>query len=226
MKEQISWEEAGRGAAQVGAATVAFALWHSFLCARGTKERVQSLLGERRGKGLYRLGFNLQALACTGALALWILSRPHRLLYDAKAPIRLGLWAGQVASLAVCLSALWAIGARRFSGLHSLQHLSEGREQVFEPEAQGPPLDDGGQVDSRGVFRWSRHPLEWAPMLVLWLSPTLKTNWLAFTALGTAYSLWGARHEEERLERVSGDSFREYQQQAAFFVGLPAEPQE
>ena len=198
--------EARRGMVEIGAATVGFALWHSFLCSLPVKTRLTDALQKR---GLtYRLFFNLQSAVTFGALILWILTRPKRTIYRFEKWKKLPFWLGQLTFLAICL---WSVA-----------HLQPARfllgQSDDEPDAQGPNIHQNGKIEADGPFRWSRHPLEWAPMLLLFSTPHLKTNWLAFNVLGTIYSLFGALHEEKRLERASKNYVR-YQKQVGFFFG-------
>ncbi|MDF2439271.1 MAG: NnrU protein, partial [Abditibacteriota bacterium] len=158
------WPAARRGMLHIAAATTAFALWHSLLCSRVAKEGAQRWLGERRGKALYRLFFNAQSFPTSGALVLFILRQPARTLYDQRGTARVACWFGQAACLLIGWHALHDIGPNHFAGLESLQKLRDDKPFI-EPEAQGPPLEPDKRVRVTGVYRWSRHPLEWAPIL-------------------------------------------------------------
>lgn len=207
MTQDDNWADARRGMMEIGAATVGFALWHSFLCALPVKKALTDALQSR---GLtYRLFFNLQSFVTVGALAAWILTRPKRTIYNAQGWKKFPFWLGQIGFLSVCL---WSVA-----------HLQPARfllgEKSDEPDAQGPNVHQNGQIEARGPFAWSRHPLEWGPMLLLFCTPHLKTNWLVFNALGLLYSFLGALHEEKRLEKIAPKPFARYQKQVGFFFG-------
>jgi hypothetical protein len=192
-------------------ATLGFGAWHSLLSARSIKNVAIRVLGERRGRGWYRLAFNAQSLVTTGALVWFVISRPQRPLYHVPMPFRALNWAAQAACL---LTAVWSVkelGPKRFLGIQGVQDVSSGQNPVVEPETQTPHFDEESFVDEapeRGPYRWSRHPLEWAPLGLLWLTPTLKTNWLAFNVAATIYMIVGAYHEERLLLNRGGDGFR------------------
>ena len=50
-----------------------------------------------------------------------------------------------------------------------------------------------------GPFRITRHPLNLATPVVLWLNPTMTTNLATLSAVSTAYFLLGSIREEVRL---------------------------
>jgi hypothetical protein len=86
-----------------------------------------------------------------------------------------------------------------------------------EPEAQGPALDAEGKQRAGGPFAWSRHPLNFAPVILFWLTPRMTTNHLAFSAAATAYLVLGSLHEETRLRQAYGVEYAAYQNSGARF---------
>lgn len=224
MKDEHSmseWVKARRGMGRIAAATTVFSLWHSLLCSRQAKESAAKLLGERRGRALYRLFFMAQSFLTSGALVLFILKQPSRTLYDRRGVARVVSWMGQAACLFLGWRASHDLGPRHFTGLESLQQLRDDLT-ITEAEAQGPSREPDNQLRVTGVYRWSRHPLEWTPILLLWLTPRLNTNWLAFNVLAALSSWLGAIHEEKRLLQKSPQSFAQYQKQVSFLIGKPS----
>lgn len=222
LKPEVPRSDAARGMAKIGAATLLFAAWHSLLCSDGAKETARALLGERRGTGFYRAGFMAQSALSTGALVLYLLRQPHRTIYRARGALKLAGWAGQLASGIVFALALGELDKPKFLGLKGVNQAQNPEGNIEEAQAQGPELeDDDATVRASGVFRYSRHPLEWAPIALLFCSPKMKTNWLAFDILAAIYSVVGALHEEKRLLRQSPTAYAKYQKQVPFFCGKP-----
>jgi protein-S-isoprenylcysteine O-methyltransferase Ste14 len=218
--------DAGRGMAKIAAATAVFALWHSLLCSDGAKSFARKLLGARRGTGLYRAFFMAQSVVTSGALILFVLLQPHRVLYRASGRWKWLGWGGQAASLGIALWAFRDLDQARFIGIQGVRALKEG-EAITEAQAQGPEIEEDGRVHARGVFRFTRHPIEWAPVGLLFSTPVMKTNWLAFDLLAAIYMFFGALHEETRLLRKGGENYAKYQKQVPFFFGKPKnEPSE
>lgn len=203
-------------------ATLGFGAWHSLLCARVVKDTAIRVLGERGGRGWYRLGFNAQSLVTTGALVWFVVSRPQRPLYSVPMPFRILNWAAQATCLLIAMWSVKELGPKRFLGIQGAQDVLSGQNPVVEPETQTPHFDEESFVvdePERGPYRWSRHPLEWAPLGLLWITPTLKTNWLAFNLAATIYMIIGAWHEERLLENRGGEGFRAYRERVGFVFG-------
>lgn len=208
---------------RVGVATLSFALWHSLLCSDAAKNRARIWLGARRGTAFYRAFFMAQSALTTGALLLYIFKQPQRTLYEARGWKRILGWSAQLGALGVFALGLRELDKAKFLGLQSVRdfnHNAPVAQDQAQPQAQGPELENDGTVRATGIFRFSRHPLEWAPALLLFASPTMKTNWLVFDVLAAIYSFVGALHEEKRLLRQS-PHYALYQKQVAFFWGKP-----
>lgn len=214
---QTSWREARRGMLRAGGATLLFAGWHSLLCSNGAKNAARRCLGARRGTGIYRAFFIAQALPTAIGLFFTVWQQPHRVLYEARGKVKWLAWLVQAGALACALAAFFTFDKPKFLGLKGVAEL--GHElPLDEAQAQGPELEPDGQIRARGVFAYSRHPLEWALALVFLATPKMKTNWLAFGVLNTLYSYLGALHEEKRLLRHS-QHYAAYQKQVKFFLG-------
>ncbi len=214
-----SWQDARRGMTEIGAATLIFALWHSFLCSDGAKNRARVVFGVRRGAAFYRAFFMAQSALTSGALVFFIFSQPHRVLYRARGwKLCLG-WAGQAGALGIFALGMLELDQAKFLGIQGVRDFKNDAS-IAEAQAQGPELEDDGAIRASGIFRYSRHPLEWAPALLLLASPVMKTNWLIFDVLTLVYSYLGALHEEKRLARQT-PNYAAYQKRVAFLFGKP-----
>jgi len=205
--DDASWPKARQGMFQIVSATVAFALWHSLLCSLPAKQRLTPLL-QKRGV-TYRLFFMVQSAVTFGALLGLIFTRPTRTIYRFTGALKLLFLGLQALCAIVCAWSVLSLSPKRFFF---------GRGEV-EPEAQGPELTGEGKIEVSGPFRWSRHALEWFPILTLFFTPHLKTNWLAFNLLGAIYSVVGAIHEEKRLDERGGAAYARYKKQVGFWFG-------
>jgi hypothetical protein len=114
------------------------------------------------------------------------------------------------------------VGQRRIAGLESLLAWLGNGPVPPEPEAQGPALDDEGKIHASGPFAWSRHPLNFAPLPILWLWPPMTTSLLAFNTAATIYLVVGSLHEETRLREAFGDDYDAYLNSGVpFYIPVP-----
>jgi hypothetical protein len=114
------------------------------------------------------------------------------------------------------------VGIRRITGLDSLLAWLGDGPVPPEPEAQGPALDAEGRRHALGPFARSRHPLNFAPLPVLWLWPRMTTSLLAFNTAATIYFVIGSLHEEARLRDAYGDDYDAYRTSGVpFYVPIP-----
>jgi protein-S-isoprenylcysteine O-methyltransferase Ste14 len=168
------------------------------------------VIGERERNALYRPFYLVQSFVTLGALAWYVRRQPTRVLWDVRGPGRWAMRAGQVASLGWAVWAASEIGLGRVFGVTSLTaYARRDRHVPKEPEAQGP-AEREGRMYVEGPFRWSRHPLNFAPIPIFWLNPTMTTRLLTFTIASTAYFFLGSLHEEHRLKQAYGEPYRHY----------------
>lgn len=212
-----------RSMLKVAAATTAFGIVHSALASSFAKQAAAELCGTRNRNGLYRAFYSGQSLVTLGMLAEYIRRQPNLQLYRIEGPLAAAMHAAQVGSLIYMAAAASQIGICRMLGGECLFNwVSDGPTEP-EPAGQGPALDRRGQDHAAGPFVWSRHPLNFAMVPLLWLWPRMTTNLLVFNTVTTAYLVIGSLHEELRLREAYGDDYEAYQNSGvAFFVPLPS----
>jgi methanethiol S-methyltransferase len=209
---------------RVFAAVWLFAGWHSLLASRPAKRQFGRWFGARQRSGLYRAFYNLQSALTLTALLVYLRGLPDRELYQVPAPLGPLLRLGQAAGLVFATAAAVEIGVARVTGLSPLLAWLRGQKKVApEPEAQGPAPDAvradacgdpeyaAGALRAGGPFRYSRHPLNLAPLPVFWLTPHMTLKRLAFNLAATVYMVLGSLHEEQRLLAAYGRRYRAYQ---------------
>jgi protein-S-isoprenylcysteine O-methyltransferase Ste14 len=213
-----------RGFLKVCAATVIYGLVHSALASRKTKQTAREWIGPRYRNALYRPFYLLQSLVTMFLLVAYIRRQPGKTLYhihgSAAVPFRLGQWGGIVWAV----YGAYEVGLLEILGIRPLWQLLLGEESIApEPEAQGPSLNAEGALRIKGPFRYSRHPLNLVPFIILWLNPRQTTNLLAYNAVSTIYLILGSIHEESRLRTAYGDAYRQYEKGPVpfYFPKLP-----
>lgn len=192
-----------------GVATAVYGLLHSLLAAQRTKEAAARWMGHRHRAGLYRPLYIAQSLISFGALALYFRTLPREPVYEVTGGPAWAMRAGQGAAVVWAVLAAGAVGFGDITGLRGLGRWLTRNDPAVEPEAQGPAPGDGG-MRVRGPFRYSRHPLNFAPLPIFWLQPTLTTRLLGFNLVASVYLVLGSIHEEQRLEARYGERYRRY----------------
>lgn len=170
---------------------------HSLLAAH----RVKALAAYRFGAGayrrFYRLFFSAAAVVTTLPLLALPFLLPDRPLYRIPAPwVYLSLLLQGAAALAL-LAGVLQTGLLRFLGF----------AQALDPNS---PASAEKLVVS-GLYRWVRHPLYTAALVLIWLLPVMTWNLLALNIGLTAYLLIGTIYEERKLVAQFSEEYKEYQ---------------
>jgi len=209
-----------KGFFKTAAATIVYAAVHSFFASRTAKETVGRTLGVRHRNGAYRSFYLLQSAGTMLILIGYVRRQPGRLIVNARGLASVPFRLIQLAGICWAAAAAYEVGFREILGVRPLISLLRCAETILpEPEAQGPNLQ-GTEMGVRGPFRLSRHPLNLAPLPVLWFNPRVSTNLLAYNVISTVYLVLGSINEERRLEARYGQAYRDYQQSAVPFYLL------
>lgn len=203
---------------KVFAAVLLFAVVHSGFASLTAKRFAAQVFGVTARNRFYRLFYLLQSIVTFLVLGAYLRTVPSVELYRVEGPLRWLMHVGQGLGVLWAFLAAYQIGIPRVLGITAFR--SGG--VVAEPQAQGPALDEEGLRRNAGPFAWSRHPLNFAPLPILWLWPTMGTTFLAFNVVATIYLVLGSLHEEHRLRATYGDEYRNYQRNGtAFFIPWP-----
>jgi NnrU protein len=208
-------------AGRVVAMSVLWALIHSLFASKQAKDLTRRVAGPRYRNGLYRVAYNVQAVASLVWAARWFSRLPDRELYRAKPPLSWLLRVGQAASLGVLLSGVRVIGVMDFAGVTRLRGFLFGLDLGPEPEAQGPPINIDGEVVEEGTFRFTRHPGNLGAMGFFLLLPRMTTNRAVLTVLVALYVVLGSMHEEHRLRAAYGAAYERYRRSVPFLIPRP-----
>jgi protein-S-isoprenylcysteine O-methyltransferase Ste14 len=175
---------------------VSIAIWgalHSFQASLFLKSRVQSWFGPAAMR-FYRLAYNLFAVLSFAPIIWLVLKLPDQPLYRVPAPWSYILLLGQALAALMLLIGVFQTDILSFMGLR----------QVFEGERRSALVTEG-------LYKYVRHPLYTAGLLMIWLAPAASINSLTVFLGLTAYILLGAWFEERKLLREFGEAYAEYQ---------------
>lgn len=182
-----------------------WSLLHSLLAADRVKALLSRRLGGRYTRG-YRLAYNLISVVTLALLMAVAAAEPGTVLYRIPAPWVLLTLAVQAAASLTILIALGQTGLPAFLGLRQLTQ---------------PDPEPSAELQVSGVYRWIRHPLYTAGLLVIWLSPVITESLLVLYLGFTLYIGLGSRIEERRLEARFGEAYKRYRQEVPAFVPVP-----
>ena len=104
------------------------------------------------------------------------------------------------------------IGFLKFAGVPNIVALISGQSFVpIELEGQGPIQTSPDKMKITGPFRFSRHPLNFGMIPIIWLMPRMTVNLAAFNLITTVYLIVGSVHEEKRFVETYGQAYIDYQ---------------
>lgn len=186
---------------------LAVALWgalHSKLATPRVKQWLSRRLGSSADRS-YRLLYNLVA----AATLLPVLAIPARIpgptLYQILSPWVFVTTAVQVIAVLVILMVLLQTGASSFLGIR----------QLFSTQGTA------ARLMVSGFYRWVRHPLYTAALVLIWLTPVMTSSTLILFLGFTLYIIIGSRYEERQLVADFGESYQEYRLKIPAFIPRP-----
>jgi len=185
----------------------AYSVVHSLLASLGVKRRVRARFGPGVDR-VYRLGYNLFAIVSFLPVLAILAWRPGALIYRLDLPWAAVAIAGQLSALALLAVGVLQTDAWSFLGLRQLAQAGET-----------PP-----RLVVTGLYRWVRHPLYTAGLLLLWCSPMMTTSLLALYLALTVYVIIGSRLEERRLLAEFGPAYAEYRADVPALIPQPPLP--
>jgi protein-S-isoprenylcysteine O-methyltransferase Ste14 len=185
----------------------AFFVQHSGMVRRSFQERIARFVPGPYIPAIYAIA---SGLALGVLLVAW---QPTGLVIaSAGGPFR---WA--VRSLAVVAVVVFVAGVR------ALRHFDPFGVRPIEAMASGRPLREI-PLTIRGPYRWVRHPLYTAMLLLIWSHPELTADRLLFNVAWTTWIVVGTILEERDLVSVFGAEYRRYQRHVHMLIPVRLEP--
>ncbi len=186
--------------------TVVFLVWavvHSILADYRVKAWFRMRCGDRAYRW-YRLGYNLFAALSFIPVLLAYGLLPDRLIWRAPLPWRWIMLAIQGLGLVGIVGAVFHTHVGEFAGV---TQLTPG----YNPHRKEP-------MRLTGLYCVVRHPIYFFGLLLVWFSPDITLNGLAFAILATLYFIFGAMHEETGLRQEFGPAYDAYRQRVPMLI--------
>ncbi|MFW5940684.1 MAG: methyltransferase family protein [Chloroflexota bacterium] len=191
---------------------ILFIIWavaHSITAAAPFKRWVRRKVGGRAYDGFYRLFYNVVAVVTfVPVLYVAATSVPHQVLWRVRGAWRWIFLFIQVVAFVALVFSLWQTDPLHFAGVRQAYRFLRGDEEVDPPRP----------FIRRGVYALVRHPLYLFSMLFIWFAPVVTLGTFLFNLIATVYFLLGAVHEERRLLREFGDTYRRYRDEVPSFI--------
>jgi len=178
-----------------------FFLQHSGMVRRGFRARLAIVIPPRYHGAVYSIA---SGVALAVVVLFWQPSDMPLLILN-------GLSRGLAQTCAILAIVIFVWGA---SALRGFDPFGLGPIRAYlHGQEQGPP-----PFVVRGPYRWVRHPLYFAILLLIWVSPDVTADRLLFNILWTAWIYVGARLEEKDLVRGFGDSYERYRRKVPILI--------
>jgi protein-S-isoprenylcysteine O-methyltransferase Ste14 len=180
---------------------LAFFIQHSTMVRRSFRKRLARVLPDYFHGAIYAIASGVALLTL---VILW--QESTHVLVELRGAAR---WLLRSLIPAAFILFAWGIIAlRSFDtfGIHVI--LAQFRNKA---EKQSP-------LAARGPYRWVRHPLYLAFLMLIWSYPTLTPDRLLLNVLFTAWVVMGTMWEERDLVAEFGDPYREYQYRVPMLI--------
>lgn len=185
-----------------------FAVLHSLFARLIVKRWFRSNVGERTYEAFYRLGYSAFSVVTLIPVAYVMVFNPGQSIWRFDGLATLPFRLIQVSGVIGLTISLLQIELGRFAGLTQVRAYVNGDPLPLPPE----PLN------TRGMYRFVRHPLYFFSILVLWFTPNMSETGLIFAFTATLYFIFGSLLEERTMVAIFGEPYRNYQERVPWMI--------
>ena len=183
--------------------SILWAVVHSLTATPRAKALSARLFGQPATNRFYRFGYNIfSAITILPVLGLLILL-PDQFLYRIPTPWLYLTLALQALAALLALLGVLQTGALEFIGL----------AQLIRKQPPAP-----SRLTTHGIYRYVRHPLYTANLIILWLTPEMTLNRLILWTIFSLYFVVGAAFEERKLLREFGQQYADYKAKTPMLI--------
>jgi protein-S-isoprenylcysteine O-methyltransferase Ste14 len=186
-------------------AVLLYGALHSLLATFWAKGKMEQRFG-LRGRRAYRLVYNLLAVITFLPVLGVVAAYPGETMYRWPWPWVILSGFGQLTAVVLLLFGLLQTDPWEFLGL---------RQVVERPSGDEP------QLQTRGLYRFVRHPLYSAGLVFIWLTPVMTASILALNIGISLYLYLGSAFEERRLVRQFGHAYEAYRRRVPRLIPRP-----
>jgi len=183
-------------------AVIAYGLLHSFLASLKTKAYARDWFGQAPDRW-FRLTYNLIVVFTLLPILLLPIFLIDQEIYVIHYPWVILTSLIQLLAIIILIVGLRQTGITSFIGLRQLLLL----------EDTSPP-----RLVTTRLYRYVRHPIYAAGLVIIWLIPILTWNLFALILGLTAYIFIGVYFEERKLLLEFGEAYAEYRQHTPMLV--------
>ena len=190
-------------------AVLSYGLLHTLLASTKAKQFAHRWFGSKADQW-YRLAYNFIAVVTLLPILVLPVLLIDKELYRIPFPWVILTMIIQLLAVIAIIVGVKQTGMTSFVGLH----------QLLLPEDTSPP-----KMVTGGLYRYVRHPLYTAGLVIIWLMPIMTCNLLALNIGLTGYILVGAVFEERKLLAGFGEEYAAYRQRTPMLVPGLRKPQ-
>jgi protein-S-isoprenylcysteine O-methyltransferase Ste14 len=183
-------------------AVLLYGLIHSLLASLRFKNYLQQKYGPVINRW-FRLAYNFIAVLTLLPILILPVILPDKNIYTIPFPWFILSVLCQLMAIVALIIGLGQTGAASFLGIH----------QLFHPEDVSAP-----HFVTEGLYRYVRHPLYTAGLVIIWLFPYLTLNLLGLDLGITIYLFVGAHFEEQKLLGEFGEAYADYRRRTPMLV--------
>ena len=183
-------------------AVLSYGLLHTLLASTKAKQFAHRWFGSKADQW-YRLAYNFIAVVTLLPILVLPVLLIDKELYRIPFPWVILTMILQLLAVSAIIVGVKQTGMTSFVGLH----------QLLLPEDTSPP-----KMVTGGLYRYVRHPLYTAGLVIIWLMPIMTCNLLALNIGLTGYILVGAVFEERKLLAEFGEEYAAYRQHTPMLV--------
>ncbi len=184
--------------------SLVFFAQHSIMIRRSVRDRLAAVIPDRYDLAFYAITSSI-VLATITALFQRVEAPP---VWELHGVARLLVMTAAASALALIIWSVLALRTFDPCGLRPIRASLRAGATVAPPAL--PFRAKAKEFVIRGPFRWVRHPLYLAIIVLFWASPRMPLSRLELAVLWTAWTLVATLLEENDLRRDYGDEYRRY----------------